>query len=138
MLILLLLLLLITCLSVGWKALHYFAFSLLSARDGRHLGGSSGGDGGTGGEEESVLRGLSEELSHERRIHRFFPAASTGAGDLSTEQKTPADETDQSADVSAELPGRVSQKIRQKKTAAFQSEMLSNPFYVPSKVDLVK
>lgn len=127
------------------------------ARDGKYAP-SSGGEGGDGNSQESLVQTLADELSNAHFIKRFFPLPTTsnsGVSDSATITNNPLQ-----SDVSKEkevkevvvsgsssrsnsrsegsmnnhCPRRedslsMAKMVHQRKQAAFQEELLTNPFF---------
>jgi hypothetical protein len=163
--------------------LHYLAFNLLLARDGKYTNPNQGSGKSTrqdsdGTLNESLVQTLADELSNDRFIKRFFPVSSTDstAVDCSSEDDQGGPETNPMHDYSESEkedsttsstysetdstsqhshgsrgentdnsrttvstpshPRRedslsVAKMVHQRKQAAFQAELLTNPFFKP-------
>jgi hypothetical protein len=111
------------------QALHYLAHNLLLARDG-HYGQINSND-------EAVVQSLAEELSKDRFIKRFFPVANKcTSNDTDINPMHDYGSQDGIHDSTMNTPRMrdqnmsVSEMVHRRKLAAFQEELLANPFSI--------
>mmetsp|Transcript_8750 Transcript_8750/g.14891 ORF Transcript_8750/g.14891 Transcript_8750/m.14891 type:complete len:674 (-) Transcript_8750:138-2159(-) len=114
------------------EALHYLAHNLLLARDGRYSNNDT--------RREALVQTLADELSRERYVNRFFPVKGESTQPSSAEvnplhelehnksiQESSEDSSRHARERSQDLS--VAELVHKRKLAAFQEELLANPFF---------
>jgi hypothetical protein len=141
-----------------YQALDYLAFNLLLARDGKYTGGHRGSAAGSDTGGSSLVQAFADELSSGHFIKRFFPVLTTSSSSNNSDMKNPmhqcSEEEQEEASTSddASLGGgkhsirtadlmstpdhpddalTVARMVHRRKQAAFQEELLTNPFFKP-------
>lgn len=118
------------------QALHFLSFNLLLARDAKYRKANKNDDA-----DKSIVQSLADEMSTTNFIKRFFPKPTSssmlnGNNNGSEYAENPLH---QSAEKRIELSGSgnesltVAKMVHHRKQAAFQEELLTNPFFRRSK-----
>ena len=104
------------------QALHFFAFNLLQARDGSYSTNEN-----SLLSSRSIIQSLADELSQNRYIKRYFPVPTPATSSSDEQSLNPIHSETKRLGSTDKMT--VVDIVQHRKKAAFQTEVLKNPFF---------